>query len=163
MWSAPYCKTQKPDETNGWHHYKSNQKLSIFSGQLENLWLVKCCSVLSHRPWECCHNGHLADFHCNLWSCTATGLSELERHLLVPYSTKANAFCELGRKKNGDSFYFHHVWCKPRSPCMVKIWYIWYMLYFHHKYQQVLTMIIMVKIKSYVVLYLFSPWKNHEN
>ena len=36
---------------------------------------------------------------------------------------------------NWDSFYFHHVWCKPRSPCMVKIWY---MLYFHHKYHQVL-------------------------
>ncbi len=28
-----------------------------------------------------------------------TPLSELERQLLVPYSTKANAFCELGRKK----------------------------------------------------------------
>ena len=32
-----------------------------------------------------------------------TGLSELERHLLVPYSTKANAFCELGRKKIGKN------------------------------------------------------------
>ena len=27
-----------------------------------------------------------------------TGQSELEGHLLVPYSTKANAFCELGRE-----------------------------------------------------------------
>ena len=33
----------------------------------------------------------------------ATPLSELEGHLLVPYSTKANAFCELGRKKIGKN------------------------------------------------------------
>ena len=32
-----------------------------------------------------------------------TPLSELEWHLLVPYSTKANAFCELGRKKIGKN------------------------------------------------------------
>ena len=33
----------------------------------------------------------------------ATPLSEPERQLLVPYSTKANAFCELGRKKIGKN------------------------------------------------------------
>ena len=32
-----------------------------------------------------------------------TPLSEPERQLLVPYSTKANAFCELGRKKIGKN------------------------------------------------------------
>ena len=32
-----------------------------------------------------------------------TTLSEPERQLLVPYSTKANAFCELGRKKIGKN------------------------------------------------------------
>ena len=32
-----------------------------------------------------------------------TGLSEPERQLLAPYSTKANAFRELGRKKIGKN------------------------------------------------------------
>ena len=97
----------------------------------------------------------------------ATGLSEQERHLLVPYSTKAKAFCELGRKKNGDSFYFHHVWCKPCSPCMVKIWFIWYMLYFHHKYQQVLHHDYYGENKilgrAFFIFTMKKPWKKHPN
>ena len=36
------------------------------------------------------------------FSATTT-LSEPERQLLVPYSTEANAFCELGRKKIGKN------------------------------------------------------------
>ena len=40
---------------------------------------------------------------CLLHNNCTTPLSEPERQLLVPYPTKANAFCELGRKKIGKN------------------------------------------------------------
>ena len=51
--------------------------------------------------WNLGKNWKLILLHKN---CTSTTpLSEPERQLLVPYSTKANAFCELGRKKIGKN------------------------------------------------------------
>ena len=64
--------------------------------------------------------------------------------------------------KELDSFYFHHAWCKPHSPCMVKIWFIWYMLYFHHKCQQVLHHDYHGENKILCRVF-FSIWKNLEN
>ena len=39
----------------------------------------------------------------SFFSIQATPISEPERQVLVPYSTKANASCELGRKKIGKN------------------------------------------------------------
>ena len=59
-----------------------------------------------------------------------------------------------------DSFYFHHVWCKPCSPCMVKIWC---MFYFHHKYHQVLQHDYhgenKILCKAFLIFTMKKPWK----
>ena len=60
------------------------------------------------ETWPWCDQGwsssEISKFErFRLYDCDVTPLSKPERQLLVPYSTKANAFCELGRKKIGKN------------------------------------------------------------
>ena len=66
---------------------------------------------MTQQPWTYIYILTKAYF-CFIWSFASgrtvkkrktTPQSEPERQLLVPYSTKANAFCELGRKKIGKN------------------------------------------------------------
>ena len=58
---------------------------------------------MSEKTWKFSTFSGICSFLAHQYFACIIPLSELERHLLVPYSTKANAFCELGRKKIGKN------------------------------------------------------------